>query len=442
MRTTRRAFIKDSLVAAAGISAASVIPGIGAAGPAGRSANDKIRIGLIGCKNMGWGDLQDLLKHPEVECAALCDVDGSILNGRAADYAKLRANKPMLCGDFRKVLELKDVDAVIIGTPDHWHCLQTVAACQAGKDVYVEKPLANSIAECDIMMKTARKHDRVVQVGQQQRSGMHWKEMIAFIRSGKLGRIRMVKHWANFNYGAGRPAVPDEPVPAGVDFDMWLGPAPQRTFNRNRFHGLWRLFWDYGGGLQTDWGVHLLDMGLWAMEVRGGPKSVSSSGGIFAFRENALETADTQAVLYEFGDFMMTWEHHAGIQSGPYGRNYGVAFIGSNGTLVADRDNWEVLAEGDDGKTRMEAVEKRKTDNLDRENHMADFIDCLRTRRRPAADIEIGRNAALMAHLGNISYRTGRKIKWDDASSRVMDDPGADALVRPAYRTPWIFPEV
>jgi predicted dehydrogenase len=442
MQSTRRRFLKDSLTAAAAFGAASVIPGTSNAGMWRTAASDKIIVGLIGCKNMGWGDLSDFLKHPNVECAALCDVDESILNGRAGDYTKLRSNKPFLCKDFRRVLDMKDVDAVIVGTPDHWHCLQTTAACQAGKDVYVEKPLANSIAECDVMLKAARRYDRVVQVGQQQRSGGHWKEMAAFVRSGKLGTVRSVKIWANFNYGAGRPAVSDEPVPVGVDFDMWLGPAPQRTFNRNRFHGLWRLFWDYGGGLQTDWGVHLIDMGLWAMNVAGAPRSVSASGGIFASRGNAVETADTQTVLYEFDDFLMTWEHNAGIQSGPYGRNYGVAFIGSSGTLVADRDNWEVLPEWSDEKFRMEAVPQRKTDGLDHENHVADFIECVRTRRRPAADIEIGRNAALYAHLGNIAYRTGRKIKWDAASSQAADDPEANALVRPVYREPWSFPEI
>jgi predicted dehydrogenase len=441
MGTTRRSFLRNSLTAAAGLGAATLIPGAPAPGLSRPSANDKIVIGLIGCRNMGWADLEDFLRDPKIECAALCDVDDEMLGKRAADYGKLRNNTPALLKDFRKLLDRKDIDAVIVATPDHWHCLHAVAACQAGKDVYVEKPLANSIAECDVMLKTARKTGRVVQVGQQQRSGRHWKEMIAFIRSGNLGRIRSVKFWANFNYGAGRPEVPDEPAPAGVDFDMWLGPAPQRTFNRNRFHGLWRLFWDYGGGLQTDWGVHLIDMGLWAMNVDGAPGSVSASGGIFASQGNALETADTQSVLYEFDDFLMTWEHNAGIQSGPYGRNYGVAFLGSNGTLVADRDNWEVLAEWGDGKTRMDAVPQQKSDNLDHQNHVADFLECVRSRQRPAADIAIGRNAALYAHLGNIALRTGRKIVWDEASAQVRNDPEADAIVRPKYRAPWVFPE-
>jgi predicted dehydrogenase len=442
MPSTRRRFLKDSLTAAAGLGAASFIPGTSGAGTGRAAAGDKLVVGLIGCKNMGWGDLEEFLKHPDVECAALCDVDEAVLNGRAGDYAKLRGNKPVLCGDFRRVIDMKEIDAVIVATPDHWHCLQTTAACQAGKDVYVEKPLANSIAECDVMLKAARRYGRVVQVGQQQRSGALWKDMISFVRSGELGTVRSVRFWANFNYGAGRPAVPDEPVPAGVDFDLWLGPAPRRTFNRNRFHGLWRLFWDYGGGLQTDWGAHLIDMGLWAMNITGAPRSVSASGGIFASQGNAVETADTQTVLYEFDDLLMTWEHNAGIQSGPYNRNYGVAFTGTNGTLAADRDSWEVLPERDGDKFRMEAVPQAKTDNRDRENHVADFIDCVRTRRRPAADVEIGRNAALYAHLGNIAYRTRRKIRWDEASSAIPDDPEANALVRPVYREPWTFPVI
>jgi predicted dehydrogenase len=406
------------------------------------AANDKVVVALIGCRNMGYGDLADFLRFPGVECAVLCDIDSQILENRVADVKDVTGKKPKTYKDFRKVIENKDIDVVIVGTPDHWHCLPLVYACQAGKDVYIEKPLSNSIAESYVMLQAARKYKRVVQVGQQQRSGQHWQDAINFVKSGKLGKVRVAKCWANFDYAAGRRAVPDEPVPEGIDFNMWLGPAPDRTFNRARFHGSWRMFWDYGGGLATDWGVHLLDMALWALNIDYAPKSTLASGGIYASKGNAVETADTQEVLYEFDDFSLRWEHNAGIESGPNGRNYGVCFMGSNGTLWADRANWEVLPENDREKARMEAVEPQQTDEKSHINHVENFIECIKTREKPAADIEIGYWAALYAHLGNIAYRTGNKIIWDNEKQTFGDDSGANALVTPAYRAPWKLPEV
>lgn len=194
-------------------------------------ANDQINVALIGCRSMGWADLSDFLIHPEVNCIALCDIDKNVLEQKAAEVEKLRNKKPRLYGDYRKVLEKKEIDAVIIGTPDHWHCLQMVDACAAGKDVYVEKPIANSIAECDAMVDAAKRYNRVVQVGQQQRSGNHWHEMKKYIDSGKLGKIARVNVWANFNYATILNPVSDSAVPSGVDFETWLGPAPKRTFH-------------------------------------------------------------------------------------------------------------------------------------------------------------------------------------------------------------------
>lgn len=269
--TTRRSFLKNSSSLIAG---AALTPFMPRSLQASVSANDKIGVALIGCKGMGMYNLKDHLKVPEVECLALCDVDETILNERAAEIIKTTGKAPQLYNDYRKVLEDKNIHAVIIGTPDHWHCLMAVHAMEAGKDVYVEKPLANSIAECEIMLKASSQYDRVVQVGQQQRSGQHWQDIVALVQSGKLGTIRKVKTWAYFDYGKANPKVEDAPVPSGVDYDMWLGPSPKRPFNKNRFHGSWRFFWEQGGGLTTDWGVHLLDIPLLAMNVSA-PKSVS-----------------------------------------------------------------------------------------------------------------------------------------------------------------------
>lgn len=400
-------------------------------------ANDKINVALIGCKNMGWADLSDFLLHPEVDCVALCDIDRNILGEKASELEKLRDKKASLYSDYRKLLDRKDIDAVIIGTPDHWHCLQMVDACAAGKDVYVEKPIANSIAECDAMVAAAKKYNRVVQVGQQQRSGNHWHEMKRYIDSGKLGKIARVNVWANFNYATILNPVPDGAVPAGVDFETWLGPAPKRTFNEKRFHGLWRMFWDYGGGLMTDWGVHLMDMALWGMNVKGMPNRVISSGGNFAYPDNYAETFDTLSVIYEFDDFLIQWSNIAGTETGPYGRNYGVEFKGTNGTLVANRESWEVYPE----QNKIEAI-KSMPNYQDHKDHVTNFLNCMKSREmNTACTIDNGSLCAKYAHLGNISARVKSALIYDDVK-RTFNNAEADKLVKPVYRKPWKFPEL
>jgi predicted dehydrogenase len=291
------------------------------------------------------------------------------------------------------------------------------------------------------MLKAARKYNRVVQVGQQQRSGKHWQDVVELVQGGKLGTIRKIKTWAYFDYGKGQPKVPDSSAPAGVDYDFWLGPAPKHPFNANRFHGSWRMFWEQGGGLMTDWGVHLLDIPLWAMNAKI-PNSVMASGGIYAYPDNAIETADTQNVLYDFGNFTLEWDHAGGITNGLYGRNYGVAFIGNNGTLVVNREGWEVIAESENKVNKTQLIPLQPADKLDHEKHVRDFFQCVRSRNYPICDVEIGHNAALIAHMGNIAYRTGNKLSWDPGKNQFKDDPKANALLKPVYREPWNFPEI
>ena len=397
-------------------------------------ANDRINVALIGCRNMGWGDLNDALLRPEVRCVALCDVDRKILEDRAAELEKRTGVKPDLYGDYRKLLERQDLDAVIIGTPDHWHCLQMVDACAAGKDVYVEKPIANSIGECDLMVKAAKKYDRVVQVGQQQRSATLWNSMKKYIDSGKLGRIAKVNVWANFAYARITNPVPDQEPPQNVDFDFWLGPAPQRTFNPKRFHGSWRMFWDYGGGLITDWGVHLLDMALWGMNVKGMPNRVMASGGNHQDPMNYAETFDTMSVVYEFDDFIINWDNVT-IETGPYNKNYGVEFVGENGSLVANRESWEVLP----FKDRIEPFQSLP-DYLDHRDHLANFIDCMKKREmNTACTIDNGALCAKYAHLGNISARVGSDIVYDDVRKK-FNNKDANKLFIKEYRKPWKLP--
>jgi predicted dehydrogenase len=434
--TTRRTFIKQSGSMFAG---AMLTPSMYQKLNAQVSKNDKLNVALIGCKGMGMYNLTDHLKQPGVECVALCDVDNNILNERASKVQELTGKKPKLHKDYRRIIDDKSVDIVIIGTPDHWHCLPLVEACEVGKDVYVEKPLANSIAECQVMLKAARKYNRIVQVGQQQRSGQHWQDVVDFVRSGKLGTIRKIKTWGYFGYGAGSPKVPDSPVPDGVDYELWLGPAPKHPFNKNRFHGSWRHFWDHGGGLLADWGVHLLDIPLWAMNVTF-PKSVMASGGIYAYPNNAIETPDTLNVLYDYGNFTIEWDHAGGISKGAYNRSYGIAFIGNNGTLVVNREGWEVIAESDKDTPRMELVPLQAADPASHEKHVKNFLECVKSRKSPICEIEHGHNVAIVAHMGNIAYKTGNKLHWNSSTGTFENDRKADELLKPVYRGPWKFP--
>ena len=352
MSKSRRRFLSDTSKIIAATAISSFAPVATSFAASNVSSNDKIALGLIGARGQGMADLRQALKQPGVECAAICDIDDAVLLQRTADIEKIQGKQPKQYKDFRKLLENKDINAVMIGAPDHWHAYMLIAACQAGKDVYIEKPLANSIGECDLMVNAVVER-KIVQVGQQQRSGDHWKSAMEYIKAGKLGQLRKTNVWANFNYGIGQLKVPDEPVPAGVDFDMWLGPAPQRSFNKARFHGSWRMFWDYGGGLVTDRGVHLMDMALWAKDITTGPLSVASSGGNFAYPDHAHETFDTLNVTGKCRITQSRRQNTAGIETGPWGRNYGLAFIGNDATIVIDRSSWDLFPEMKNGEYKF-----------------------------------------------------------------------------------------
>lgn len=437
MSISRRKFIAST---AAGLTLSSLMP-IGSSS-LGLAPSDKIRIGLIGCRSQGFYILRLHMEEPNVECTALCDVDRNILNDRAAEVEKVQGMKPALFSDHRTMLESGELDAVIIGTPDHWHCIQFVDALEAGKHVYLEKPIANSIEECNIMRRAAHKHNHLtVQVGQQQRSGAHWAKAMELIHSGDMGKIRRVRIWSNFDYGIGQPKVPDEPVPEGVDFDRWLGPAPDRSFNPSRFHGSWRMFWDYGGGLMTDWGVHLIDMAIWGMKLEKVPEEVTSYGGIFSHKDHAHETPSTLSVNYKMDDFCFTWDHVAGTQTGPYGMNYGLEFVGNNGTMVINREKWQVFPESDNDQQKMDPVPEREG-RQNHDLHVRNFLHCIRTGDHPECDIDKGWRAAIYAHLGNLSYQAGRSLRYEENRNRFLNDPDATKLITPEYRDPWSLPDV
>jgi predicted dehydrogenase len=438
MTTNRRDFLRATSLAAAGVGFGTTLK----AKPFQAAPSDKLNVALIGVRNMGFGILERHLETGLVNCVALCDVDRKLLEKRAADVQKSGGLLPQMYGDFRQLLERKDVDAVIIGTPDHWHCLQTVYACEAGKDVYVEKPMANSIAECDLMVKAARKYNRIVQVGQQQRSGAQWQEVNRMIKAGTIGKLRKVNIWGNFNYGVGQIKQPNQPVPDGVDFDMWLGPAPLKPFNPARFHGSWRMFWDHGGGLMTDWGVHLIDMAFWAKDLSTPPEITLASGGNLSFQDNDHETFDTMSVIWQHGDFIVTWEHTAGTQGGPWDKNYGLAFIGDNATIVVNRQGYKVIPEWD-GNRKVNKAEPIEVP-MQGENHgehVANFIECVKSRKTPACPPEKGRVVAVAAHAANIAVRTGEnKLVWDEQKGKFSNSETANNMVDPKYRKPWELP--
>jgi predicted dehydrogenase len=440
MNTTRREFLGNSakIAAGAGILSSLSMPMLGNV----LGANEKLVAGVIGINGMGFADIQAFLGQPNTECGAICDVDDNVLNKRAAEIEKIQGKKPEMFRDFRKLLERKDLDVIIIGTPDHWHCLPFIYACQAGKDVYCEKPLSNSIEEINLMQKAVKKYDRVVQIGQWQRSDDHWQNAISYVNSGKLGKIRTVRAWSYQGWMKSVPVLPDEAVPAGVDYDFWLGPAASRPFNRNRFHFTFRWFWDYAGGMMTDWGVHILDYALFGMKVSN-PVSVMAMGGKYAYPEDACETPDTLQALFEFNGFTLLWDHGIGIDGGYYGRSHGVGFVGNNGTLVVDRGGWEVIPEKENNVPKMERIALQPGLGKGLENHMKNFISCIKDRSlSPNANIEIGANIARIANLGNIAYKTGRRLYWDGAQSRFINDREADTYLKANYRKPWELPVI
>jgi len=284
-----------------------------------------------------------------------------------------------------------------------------------------------------------------VQMGTQQRSAPHFADAVEYVRSGKLGKIRLVKTWAYQDWMGNIPRVPDGDPPAGVDYDLWLGPAPKRPFNKNRFHFNFRWYYDYSGGLMTDWGAHMIDIANWGMNVTA-PKAAVAVGGKFGFPDDAEETPDTQQTLWEFDGFSMIWEHATAIGQGPYMRDHGVAFHGNNGVLIVDRGGWEVLPETEtkDGKKRyrMTGEPRRGSSGDMNQAHMKDFLDCVASRKRPASDVEIGHNSMIACHLGNIAFRTGRRVQWDVAKEAIVGDPEAQKYVIRPYRAPWTLPAI
>jgi predicted dehydrogenase len=407
------------------------------------SAADQINIGVIGIKGMGWSNTMSILKIAGVNLVALCDVDQSVLDdrlkelkGKNIDTGKIKTYK-----DYRGLLDNKDVDAVIIGTPDHWHALIMIDAVRAGKDVYVEKPVGNSIEECRAMVAAQEKYNKVVQAGQWQRSQQHFRDAIALVHSGQLGNIRTVKVNCYQGWMKPAPVVADSAPPPGVDYKMWLGPAKTRPFNSSRFHFNFRWFWDYAGGLMTDWGVHLMDYAIFGMNAPV-PKTVSALGGRFAYPDLYQETPDTLSALYEFDGFNIVWDHAMGIDNGNYGKDHSIAFIGNNGTLELDRGGWQVIEEKRSEK-KVSVPRKTPTDNgLDK--HMENFVQVILSRKMADLNcsIQTGAHIATVCQMGNIAFRSQEKVTWNKAAGKFTNEKLNKEYMMAAYHNGYKLPKV
>lgn len=437
-RLSRREFLHRSGKAVIGASAAlagwsAVEAATSLRRPRKTSPSETIRLGLIGCGGIGRHHYRVFQRVGGCEIVAVADVYQKQID-ELLSMKEVGEPKPEAYRDYRRLLDRKDIDAVIVATPDHWHALCTIHACEAGKDVYVEKPASHNVLEGLAMVHAARRYNRVVQVGLQQRSGQHFQEAVEIVRSGKLGKITFVHCWNVGNEtpnGIGNP--PDSEPPSGLDWDFWLGPAPKRPYNPNRCLYHFRWFWDYAGGKVTDWGVHLIDIVRWAMNVEA-PIAVSASGGKYAVRDNR-ETPDTVEAVFEFPDFVLVYTHRAASGFPIANRGYGILFHGTNGTLFVDRDGLEIFPEGE----RVAAY--KRGGSLQSEPHTQNFLECVRSRKRPICDIEIGVKSTIIPLLANIAYHVKRKIFWDPLKAQIKGDKEANQRLGRDWRKPWVIPK-
>ncbi|HZY90807.1 MAG TPA: Gfo/Idh/MocA family oxidoreductase [Gemmataceae bacterium] len=419
-------------------------------------AGERVGVGFIGFGLIGKRHVLDFKDQPDADLVAVAEAHG----GRLKEAVSLIGGPVQGHADFRKLLDSKDVAGVVVSTPDHWHALLTMLACAAGKDVYVEKPLTLFVREGRWMLDVARRTRRVVQVGTQQRSSRHYQRARELIRGERLGRVVSVRMQVARNIlpGFGSPADCDPPP--GLDWEMWLGPAPERPYNPNRCIYHFRWFWDYSGGQMTNLGQHSLDIVDWVLGL-GGLRAVSSAGGRFALTDNG-ETPDTQDALFEFPGWTATWSHRECARGEP--RAFPLEFFGTKGSLGLSRKGFRLTGDPDvppantvptfagahpvggprpvpvtgPARTRTESVEDRTGDGRAQfRAHVRNFLDCVRSRKQPVSDLESGHRAATACHLANLSLRLGRKLRWDAAKETVVGDAEAARGLERPYRAPW-----
>ena len=397
------------------------------------SANDKVTLGFIGVRGRGKSLAARFAALPDVDIAYMCDVDERVLPRAAAGVEKISGQKPKLVGDLRRLLDDKSVDAVVVATPDHWHAPATILACAAGKDVYVEKPCSHNVREGVLMVEAARRYKRVVQVGTQARSRPSTQEAIEYIHSGKIGKVLMAKAW-NVQLRRDLGHKTDSSVPAGVDYDTWMGPTPELPFNENRFHDNWRWHWNYGTGDIGNDGIHQIDQACWALDVEY-PDRASGFGRKLSFSDDQ-QTPDTMIITYEHKDKVLMFEMRIW---NPYRMEAGdncIAVYGTDGMVQigrwrGEKTHWKVF-DKDGNVVRQEPMGS--------DLHCRNFVDCVRSRQAPNAEIATGFRSTLYAHLGNIVARTGRTIKFDGKTNTIAGDAEANALLHRQYRKHWATP--
>lgn len=408
------------------------------------SPNEKLVVAVIGLRGRGGHLLRGFAGMPQFEVAAICDVDTRLFDKAAAGVVERGGKRPRVETDFRRLLDDKSIDALVVGTPDHWHAIPTILGCQAGKHVYVEKPAGHNLRESQVMLKAARKYKRVVQVGIQSRSGRHFAEACEYIRSGAIGKVVFAKGWETARQKP-LPAAADGKPPEGVDYDMWLGPAPKRAFNSNRFHGAWRWFFDYGTGDLGNDGVHRIDFARRGLEAgfaaRGQklpewPTAVSASGGKYYF-EDAQEWPDTLVVTWDYPGATLMYEMRVWSPNRLEGEEEGAIIYGDNGCVVIGNKEWRSFGpKGEPGSGGKGSEAQEDAD------HKLDFLQCIRDGKLPKCDIAIGHVASSMTHIGNIAWRVDRKLRFDAASQSFTGDAEANAMLTRTYRAPWVLPKV
>ncbi|MGD1101653.1 MAG: Gfo/Idh/MocA family oxidoreductase [Terriglobia bacterium] len=417
-------------------------------------ANDRIRLGVIGTGRQGVDDMKNFMHHG-VEVAAVCDVyQPNLEKGLAAAGGKAKSFK-----DFRNVLDDKEIDVVLVATPDHWHPLPEVEACKAGKDVYVEKPICVAVEEGQKMVAAARKYNRVVQVGLWQRSNLHFQKAVELVQSGVLGKVSFVRTWNYGNsYPDGQGTYPDSDPPAGLDWDFWLGPAPKVPYNFQRFGvgdrwSTFRYFYDYANGWPGDWGVHLMDIVQWAMQTDG-PTGITAIGSKHYIKDNT-ETPDTLQITWEYPKFVATYESRLCNGNSMYKHGYGIEFHGTDATMFLDRSGFEVFPEpvtqGDYREMHRSAAGKGEQEELGKapvmkmekvddglREHVGNLLECMRTRKPPQTDIEYGHRSSSCCLLGNVALRTKEHLEWDVANQKLLKgSAAAQKLLGREYRAPW-----
>lgn len=434
--------------------------GAGAAGlalaQAGFADSKPPRVGLIGTGWYGKVDLLRLIQVAPVEVVSLCDVDKKML-AEAADIVAGRQKskkKPRTYADYRDMLKEKDLDIVLVDTPDHWHALPAIAAMEAGADVWVQKPISVDVAEGQAMVAAARKHKRVVQVGTQRRSTPHLIEARdRVIKEGKLGKVAHVEIYCYYHMRT-RENPPDTTPPPNLDYEMWTGPAPMRPYNKLVHPRSWRAFMEYGNGIMGDMCIHMLDMVRWMLSLDW-PKRISSSGGILVDKKSKANISDTQSALFDFGDLQVVWQHRTWGEANDRRFPWGATLYGDKGTLKLDVYKYEFTPLGKQEPTQKgEALyeydqypEDKTEKDLERHVasavrvHMRDFLQAIGTRGRPVADIEQGHISTASCILANLSMQLGRSLSWDAEKQCVAGDDEANKLLRRPYRKPWVHPE-